>query len=1151
MRFPWRTIAVSAVLLFLANPSAVYAAYTSTVVGSIATMTGDAGSDALTITQSGGLFRHLRFSLGGDPGFNSDFDFDTTVPGDQTVSATTGTININAGDGNDQIVLNNVDLRGTIDGGPGNDTISYAFFGGADVFANLGLGTTGLAATLGADQENPPTTSAATGTATVSNYNINTHTFDITVTVSGITPAEVTGFHIHQAPVGGNGPIVIDFTALGPPLVASGTGFTYSAAGVLLPAVSEAALLGGGIYVNVHTAVFPDGAIRGQLFTGGNVNLAAGAATGTTGISNIENVNGGVGNDSLVGSFAVNTIAGGAGADWIVGGPGADVLNGDAGADVLVWSNGDGSDVDEGGADIDTVQVNGGTAGIDVFTIAANGARIDFDRTNVGLFSLDIGTSEALTVNGIGGDDSFTVSNLTGIAALATLNLNGFDGNDSFTLPAVAGAVAVNALGGPGADTLNYSTFTTAISANLGLGSTGLSATISADQEAPPTTHAGTGTAAVTNYNIATHTFDITVTVSNLPPSDVTGFHIHQAPVGINGPIIVDFTGVAPLVPAGTGFTFTATGLTLPATSEAAFLGGGTYVNVHTATFTGGAIRGQLFSGGNLNLTSGTATGAAVVRAIENVTGGSGDDSLVGSFAVNTLSGGAGAEWIVGGPGNDILNGDAGADVLVWSNGDGTDVDEGGADGDTVQVNGRTGAGDVFTVAANGTRVRFDRTNLGLFSLDIGTVETLIVNGIGGDDTMTVGNLAGVADLTTVRMNGFDGNDTFTFPQFSGPATVTALGGPGTNTIISSPITANDAYATGFNAPLAIAAPGVLANDNANGGGAITAALVATTSSGALVFNADGSFVYTPGVNFVGTDSFTYRATNPIGAGNVASVTIAVNGPTDPQPPSGLRVSSVVGNVVTFRWIPPTLGPAPTEYVVEGGITAGQVLASLPTGSASPIFTVAAPTGTFYVRVRTLAGAAQSAPSNEIIVYVNVPVAPTAPAGLVGVVNGSSLEFAWRNTFGGGAPSNVFLDVSGSLSASVSLGLRETVSFPVVPAGNYTFALRAANAWGTSGSSNAISLSVPSACTGAPLPPENFLAYKIGNTAYVVWEPAATGAASTGYVLLVDGGFTLSLPTAQRAISGTVPAGTYILSVMATNACGSSAPTATQTVVIP
>src|SRR6185295_19518300 len=132
-----------------------------------------------------------------------------------------------------------------------------------------------------------------------------------------------------------------------------------------------------------------------------------------------------------------------------------------------------------------------------------------------------------------------------------------------------------------------------------------------ADQENPATTHTATGTAAVTNYNIVTHTFDIAVTVTGITPAEVTGFHIHQGAVGVNGPIIVDFVPLGGLTPVGTGFTFTMNGLTLPAVNEAAFLGGGTYVNVHTSVFPGGAIRGQLFSGGNQTLTVGAATGTA------------------------------------------------------------------------------------------------------------------------------------------------------------------------------------------------------------------------------------------------------------------------------------------------------------------------------------------------------------------------------------------------------------------------------------------------------------------------------------------------------------------------------------------------------------
>ena len=276
--------------------------------------------------------------------------------------------------------------------------------------------------------------------------------------------------------------------------------------------------------------MFPGGAIRGQLFSGGNVNLAAGdARPARPSITNIENVTGGAGNDSLVGNSAVNTINGGAGADWIVGGPGNDTLNGGAGADVLVWSNGDGTDIDEGGADAIPSRSTAAPRRADVFTVAANGTRLASTAPTSACSVSTSAPSETLIVNGIGGADSFTVNDLTGVASLATLNLNGFDGDDTFISASVRLPRSRSTPdGGPGTDTLDYSASTTAVRANLGLGTTGLTATLGADQENPPTTHAGTGTATVTNYNIVTHTFDIAVTVTGLPPADVTGFHIHQ-----------------------------------------------------------------------------------------------------------------------------------------------------------------------------------------------------------------------------------------------------------------------------------------------------------------------------------------------------------------------------------------------------------------------------------------------------------------------------------------------------------------------------------------------------------------------------------------------------------------------------------------------
>jgi hypothetical protein len=237
------------------------------------------------ISSADGWFRNNRFGAG-DPGFASDFDFDSVAPGEQRLLADVAIINIDAGDGDDTIIIDNVDLRGTIDGGAGIDTLAYGTFL-TPVGVNLGLGTVGMTATLGPDQQVPAATSAATGTATITNYDIVTHTFDITVTVSGLLPGAVTGFHIHQAPVGANGPIIVDFTGVAP-LVPAGDGFTFTATGLVLPAASEAAFLGGATYINVHNAAFPGGVIRRPAFSAGNLSLATGTATGTTGIRGIE-----------------------------------------------------------------------------------------------------------------------------------------------------------------------------------------------------------------------------------------------------------------------------------------------------------------------------------------------------------------------------------------------------------------------------------------------------------------------------------------------------------------------------------------------------------------------------------------------------------------------------------------------------------------------------------------------------------------------------------------------------------------------------------------------------------------------------------------------------------------------------------------------
>jgi hypothetical protein len=63
---------------------------------------------------------------------------------------------------------------------------------------------------------------------------------------------------------------------------------------------------------------------------------------------------------------------------------------------------------------------------------------------------------------------------------------------------------------------------------------------------------------------------------------------------------------------------------------------------------------------------------------------------------------------------------------------------------------------------------------------------------------------------------------------------------------------------------LSVSAPGVLGNDTSFSGNPLTAILVTNPGNGTLTLNANGSFTYTPTATFVGTDSFTYQASDDI-----------------------------------------------------------------------------------------------------------------------------------------------------------------------------------------------------------------------------------------------------------------------------------------------
>lgn len=274
--------------------------------------------------------------------------------------------------------------------------------------------------------------------------------------------------------------------------------------------------------------------------------------------------------------------------------------------------------------------------------------------------------------------------------------------------------------------------------------------------------------------------------------------------------------------------------------------------------------------------------------------------------------------------------------------------------------------------------------------------------------------------------------------------------------------------------------------------------------------------------------------------------------PTTVQAPTGLYVASVRGNVATLRWNPPQLGPAPDTYVLEGGVVAGQTLAQVPTGSSAPTFTITAPNGSFFLRMRSSQAGQLSLPSNEVRLNVNTNLRPSSPTNVQGAVKGSALWLAWKNSFTGGTPDRLELDVTGPVAATVPLPLSENFSPPTgLPNGNWTFRLRALNAAGSSPQSSSVTVTAPSTTCALPRVPTNFQVTRSGNFVSASWDTPSGGTPAAGYQVSVTGTYNVGFPTAALGFGSGAPPGTYNISVQAVNACGAGPATAYQTVVIP
>ncbi|HEV7921384.1 MAG TPA: Ig-like domain-containing protein [Thermoanaerobaculia bacterium] len=154
--------------------------------------------------------------------------------------------------------------------------------------------------------------------------------------------------------------------------------------------------------------------------------------------------------------------------------------------------------------------------------------------------------------------------------------------------------------------------------------------------------------------------------------------------------------------------------------------------------------------------------------------------------------------------------------------------------------------------------------------------------------TARAGSVALNADgsFTYTPPGGFTGIDSFRYMVGNSVSSTAAVV---TLTLSAPPVANADSYFAAQNTARAVAAPGVLANDELN-----DAALTrgAGPSHGALTLNSDGSFLYVPTAGYTGLDSFAYILTNAAGtSSSVATLTVVA--PPIAAADSYLNVTSV------------------------------------------------------------------------------------------------------------------------------------------------------------------------------------------------------------------------------------------------------------------
>ena len=156
----------------------------------------------------------------------------------------------------------------------------------------------------------------------------------------------------------------------------------------------------------------------------------------------------------------------------------------------------------------------------------------------------------------------------------------------------------------------------------------------------------------------------------------------------------------------------------------------------------------------------------------DTLIGGGGNDLLLGDSSPfgltggtdgdDDLFGGAGDDTLLGHGGMDELFGGDGNDTAVYIVGNGTYEVDGGADDDTLQIEGTIGT-DSFVIGPNAGVLEIKINGSGSADITTENVEDIVINTNGGGDSVFItGNLGGTGvSQTTIELNGGAGTDIF------------------------------------------------------------------------------------------------------------------------------------------------------------------------------------------------------------------------------------------------------------------------------------------------------------------------------------------------------------------------------------------------------